>query len=151
MFARGPQAVLPALRCCHLGLSVLEVLRHHVKWLLKWGLTEPALCTYVSSPNYPQRSRLIPWLTRCKAQHQEGQVLCFVCSCCRVHLKIQRNPLILWVRRAKDTSARMGIWEATSAGDYCCQSLVGSPQWTKADMPWVAAACHSFQYGANTS
>lgn len=52
MFARGPQAVLPALRCCHLGLSVWELLRNHVNLLLKWGFTEGSvhLCFFDKVP-----------------------------------------------------------------------------------------------------
>lgn len=52
MFARGPQAVLPALRCCHLGLSVRELLRNHVNSPLKWGFTEGSvhLCFFNKVP-----------------------------------------------------------------------------------------------------
>lgn len=49
MFARGPQAVLPALRCCHLGLSALEVLRNHVNSLLKQRHTECLVHLYFLS------------------------------------------------------------------------------------------------------
>lgn len=98
MFARGPQAVLPALRCCHLDLSVRELLRNHVNLPLKWGFTK-AVCTCVSSTRYQQPwVSLTTWLTRCRTHWQEGRVLGCQPSCCQVHLQIRRNPLIPWVQ-----------------------------------------------------
>lgn len=134
MFARGPQAVLPALRCCHLGLSVRELLRNHVNSPLKRGFTEGSvhLCFF---DKVPAALSQVNWFTQCRSHRQEGQVLGCEPSCCQVHLQIQRNPFILWMQI--QFCLRNEKVSLIPAEDCCHQGLGG------AGAAWLSAKTHS--------